>query len=58
MICFHLNIQKINFLEKHLSFMRYMYDLSRISITTRIPIVVTNIVRNADDNEIENLENQ
>jgi len=36
--------------------MRYMYDLSRISITTRIPIVVTNIVRNTDDNEIENLE--
>ena len=48
--------KKNNFLEKHLSFMRYMYDLSRISITTRIPIVVTNIVRNADDNEIENLE--
>jgi len=37
--------------------MRYMYDLSRISITTRIPIVVTNIVRNTNDgNEIENLE--
>jgi len=48
--------KKNNFLEKHLSFMRYMYDLSRISITTRIPIVVTNIVRNTDDNEIENLE--
>ncbi len=48
--------KKNNFLEKHLSFMKYMYDLSRISITTRIPIVVTNIVRNTDDNEIENLE--
>ena len=48
--------KKNNFLEKHFSFMRYMHDLSRISITTRIPIVVTNIVRNTDDNEIENLE--
>ena len=42
-------------LEKHIRFMEYMHMLSLTSINTKIPIVVTNIVRNSDDKEIENL---
>ena len=42
-------------LEKHVRFMEYVHLLSMISISTRIPIVVTNIVRSSDDQEIESL---
>jgi RecA/RadA recombinase len=42
-------------LEKHIRFMEYMHMLSITSINTKIPIVVTNIVRSSDDKEIENL---
>jgi RecA/RadA recombinase len=42
-------------LEKHIRFMEYMHMLSITSINTKIPIVVTNTVRNLDDKEIENL---
>ena len=31
-------------LEKHISFMKYMYSLSSIAINRKIPIIVTNIV--------------
>jgi DNA repair protein RAD51 len=44
-----------NSLEKHVRFMEYMHLLSMISITTKIPIVITNIVRSSDDQEIESL---
>ena len=44
------------FLEKHISFMKYMHDLSRIAIDNKIPIIVTNIVRTIDKYEKENLE--
>ncbi len=47
--------RKTNSLEKHIRFMEYMHLLSMISINTRIPIVVTNIVRSSDDQEIESL---
>jgi DNA repair protein RAD51 len=47
--------RETNSLEKHVRFMEYMHLLSMISINTRIPIVITNIVRNSDDQEIESL---
>ena len=43
-------------LEKNSSFMKYMHDLSLIAIQKKIPIVVTNIVRNIGDLELENLD--
>jgi DNA repair protein RAD51 len=42
-------------LEKHVRFMEYMHMLSMASIHTKIPVVVTNIVRSSNDQEIENL---
>ena len=47
--------RETNSLEKHIRFMEYMHLLSMISIKTRIPIVVTNIVRSSDNQEIESL---
>ena len=44
------------YLEKQLSFMKYMYNLSRIAISYKIPIVCTNIVRTINNHEKENLE--
>ena len=43
-------------LEKHISFMKYMHDLSSIAIACKIPIIVTNIVRSINKHEKENLE--
>ena len=43
-------------LEKHISFMKYMHDLSSIAIAHKIPIIVTNIVRTINEHEKENLE--
>jgi len=43
-------------LEKHISFMKYMHNLSSIAINRKIPIIVTNIVRTIDKHEKENLE--
>jgi len=43
-------------LEKHISFMKYMHDLSNIAIHDKIPIIVTNIVRTINKHEKENLE--
>lgn len=47
--------RETNSLEKHVRFMEYMHLLSMISINAKIPIVVTNIVRSSDDQEIESL---
>jgi DNA repair protein RAD51 len=47
--------RETNSLEKHVRFMEYMHLLSMISITAKIPIVVTNIVRSSDNQEIESL---
>jgi DNA repair protein RAD51 len=47
--------REANMLEKHLKFMEYMHELSMTSIITKIPIVVTNMVRSMDGIEIENL---
>jgi len=43
-------------LEKYISFMKYMHNLSSIAIDSKIPIIVTNIVRTANEHEKENLE--
>ena len=43
-------------LEKHISFMKYMHNLSSIAINGKIPIIVTNIVRTINKHEKENLE--
>lgn len=35
--------------------MKYMHDLSFISITHKLPIVITNMIRHIDGKEIENM---
>jgi len=42
--------------EKQILFMKYMHKLSLIAIQKKIPVIITNIMRNKDDLEIENLE--
>jgi len=48
--------KKEQYLEKHISFMKYMHNLSSIAIDGKIPIIVTNIVRTINKHEKENLE--
>ena len=48
--------KKEQFFEKNVSFMKYMHNLSSIAIGVKIPIIVTNIVRNVNKHEKENLE--
>jgi len=43
-------------LEKNISFMKYMRALSQVSIQNNVPIVITNMIRSVDNNEIENLK--
>ena len=43
--------------EKNSLFMKYMHDLSAYAISHKIPIVITNMIRNMDDKEIENMAN-
>ena len=43
--------------EKNLLFMKYMHELSKLAITKNIPIVVTNMIRMANDIEVENMQN-
>lgn len=47
--------KEANLLEKHIRFMEYMHELSLTAISTKIPVVVTNMVRSMDGIEIENL---
>lgn len=47
--------RETSLLEKHVRFMEYMHALGMASISTKIPVVVTNMVRNSDGQEIENL---
>ena len=42
--------------EKNSLFMKYMYQLSNFAITKKIPIVFTNMIRNLEGNEIENMQ--
>ncbi|MHA7733076.1 ATPase domain-containing protein [Nitrosopumilus sp. S6] len=42
--------------EKNSLFMKYMHDLSNFAISNTIPIVITNMVRNLEGKEIENMK--
>ncbi|MFB5606995.1 MAG: ATPase domain-containing protein [Candidatus Nitrosomaritimum yanchengensis] len=41
--------------EKNSLFMRHLHDLSLIALTKKIPIVITNMIRNMEDKEVENM---
>ena len=47
--------RETSLLEKHVRFMEYMHMLSMTSINTKIPVVITNMVRSSNDQDIENL---
>jgi DNA repair protein RAD51 len=47
--------KKDTIFEKNSLFMKYIYNLSLIAINKKIPIVVTNMIRNIEDKEIENM---
>ena len=42
--------------EKNSLFMKYMHDLSKLAITNKIPIILTNMIRNIDGKEVENMK--
>jgi len=42
--------------EKNSLFMKYMHELSKIAITKKIPIIITNMIRNIEGKEIENMK--
>jgi len=44
-------------LEKHVQFIKYMHELSFLAVQNKIAVVVTNVVRNMDGREVENLNN-
>jgi len=41
--------------KKNSLFMKHMHDLSLIAINEKIPIVITNMIRNIDGKEVENM---
>jgi DNA repair protein RAD51 len=41
--------------KKNSLFMKHMHDLSLIAINDNIPIVITNMIRNIDDKDVENM---
>ncbi len=43
--------------EKNLIFMKYMHRLANLAITKKIPIIITNMIRTRDGNEVENMQN-
>jgi len=43
--------------EKNSLFMKYMHELSKIAITKKIPIIITNMIRTIDGKEVENMKN-
>lgn len=47
--------KETSMLEKHVRFMEYMHALASVSVKNAIPVVVTNVVRNMDSQEVENL---
>ena len=42
--------------EKNSLFMKYMHDLANFAISNRIPIIVTNMIRNLNGKEVENMK--
>jgi len=49
--------KKENSIQKYNLFMKYMHDLSSLSIEKKIPIIITNQIRQIDERETENLFN-
>ena len=47
--------RETSMLDKHVKFMQYMHELSLVAIGAKIPVVVTNMVRSVDGQEIESL---
>lgn len=43
--------------KKNSLFMKYMHNLSNFAITKKIPIIITNMIRTSEGNEIENMQN-
>jgi len=43
-------------LKKNSLFMKYMHELSKFAMTKKIPIVITNMIRNMNGKEIENMK--
>lgn len=43
-------------LEKNITFMKYLHELSKITIQKNTATVITNMIRNYEHNEMENLE--
>ena len=41
--------------KKNSIFMKYLHDLSLIAINQKIPVVITNMIRNIDGKEVENM---
>jgi DNA repair protein RAD51 len=41
--------------EKNLLFIKYLHNLSLIAINKKIPIIITNMIRNIDGTELENM---
>ena len=46
-----------NVSEKNSLFMNYMKNLSKFSVTTKTPIVISNMIRQIDNQEVENMKN-
>lgn len=46
-----------NVSEKNSLFMNYMNNLSKFSVTTKTPIVISNMIRQIDNQEVENMKN-
>ena len=42
--------------EKNFLFMKYMHELSNFAISKKTPIIVTNMIRNIEGKEIENMK--
>jgi len=42
--------------EKNSLFMKYMHELSKIAITKKIPIIITNMIRTIEGKEVENMK--
>jgi DNA repair protein RAD51 len=42
--------------KKNSLFMKYMHELSKLAITKKVPIVITNMIRNNGDKEVENMK--
>jgi len=41
--------------KKNSLFMKYMHELSSFAVTYKIPIVITNMIRNSNEQEVENM---